>query len=111
MLDVNTALAHPEVTRRDAYRAPEWLVPEIALDFDLDAAATRVRARLHVTRNAAEAGPLRLDGGGQVPISVKVDGALTNDWSLDDGALVIPLSGDAHVIETEVEIAPERNTQ
>ncbi len=111
MLDVNTALAHPQVTRRDAYRAPEWLVPEIALAFDLDATSTRVHARLQVTRNASDAGPLRLDGGGQVPIAVLVDGVATDDWSLEDGALVIALNGDTHVIETEVEIAPERNTQ
>ncbi len=116
MLDVNAALAQPIpatplATRRDAYRAPEWLVPEIALDVDLDAASTRVRASMQVTRNAADAGPLRLDGGGQTPVSVVVDGTAINDWSIEDGALVIPLSGDTHVIETEVEIAPERNTQ
>ncbi len=116
MLDVNAALAQPapatpHVTRRDAYRAPDWLVPEISLDVDLDPAKTRVGARLRVTRNALDAGPLRLDGGGQMPIAVIVDGTPINDWSIDEGALVIPLSGDAHVIETEVEIAPERNTQ
>ena len=111
MLDVNTALAHPQVTRRDAYRPPEWLVPEIALVFDLDAAATRVRARLNVQRNAADAGPLRLDGAGQVPITVTVDGSVCADWTREGDVLIIPLSGDAHVIETEVEIAPERNTQ
>ncbi|MBA3880936.1 MAG: aminopeptidase N [Sphingobium sp.] len=109
MLDANAAL--PTVTRRDAYRPPEWHVPEIALDFDLDSIATRVRARLEVVRAAADAGPLRLDGGGLTPISVRVDGAESDGWSLDHGALVIALDGERHVIETEVEIAPERNTQ
>ena len=88
MLDVNAAIAQPTVTRRDAYRAPEWLVPEIALDFDLDPAATRVLARLDVVRNSADAGPLRLDGDGQQPVSVTVDGIAINDWSLDGGALI-----------------------
>ncbi|MBY0519660.1 MAG: aminopeptidase N [Sphingomonas sp.] len=109
MLDVNTG--QPVITRRDAYRAPEWLVPEISLDFDLDPVATRVRARLEVVRAASAAGPLRLDGGGQTPTRVLVDGVATNVWSLDKGALVIALDGEKHVIETEVEIAPERNTQ
>ncbi|WP_066653829.1 MULTISPECIES: aminopeptidase N [Sphingomonas] len=109
MLDANAAL--PTVTRRDAYRPPEWHVPEIALDFALDSIATRVRARLEVVRAAADAGPLRLDGGGLTPISVRVDGAESDGWSLDHGALVIALDGERHVIETEVEIAPERNTQ
>ena len=109
MLDANTG--QPIITRRDAYRAPEWLVPEIALDFDLDSVATRVRARLEVVRAVGATGPLRLDGGGQTPTRVLVDGVESTAWSLDHGALVIALDGDAHVIETEVDIAPERNTQ
>jgi aminopeptidase N len=111
MLDVQTATAHPEVTRREDYQAPDWLVPEIALDFDLSPEGTRVRALLHVIRNGAHDQPLRLDGGGQTPLSVAVDGTAINDWALEDGTLVIPLSGSAHTITTEVEIAPERNTQ
>ncbi|HEX7694075.1 MAG TPA: aminopeptidase N [Sphingomonas sp.] len=115
MMDVQTAAAFPaetpHVTRREAYAPPAWLVPDIALDFDLDAAKTRVRATMSVERNGAAGDPLRLDGGGQTPLSVLVDGVAVNDWRIEDGALVIPLSGDAHVIETEVEIAPDRNTQ
>jgi aminopeptidase N len=34
--------------RREDYRAPDWLVPEIRLDFDLGAEITRVRATLKV---------------------------------------------------------------
>ncbi len=109
MLDANTT--PPPITRRTAYRAPEWLVPAIALDFDLDPAVTRVAARLEVVRARDDAGPLRLDGDGLVPVSVRVDGIETDRWSLAQGALVIALDGAAHVIETEVDIAPERNTQ
>ncbi len=109
MLDANTG--QPTITRRDDYRAPEWRVPEIALDFDLDPSATRVRARLEVVRSTADAGPLRLDGGELKPLAVRVDGVATDAWSLERGTLVIALSGDAHVVETEVVIAPEANTQ
>lgn len=111
MMDVRTAPAAPLVIQRADYRPPDWNVPEIALDFDLDSAATRVRARLSVSRNGRHDRPLRLDGDGLTPIAVRVDGVARNDWSLEDGALVIALTGDDHVIETEVEIAPERNTQ
>ncbi|MGI4948055.1 MAG: aminopeptidase N, partial [Janthinobacterium lividum] len=111
MLDALTAPAQPLVHRRDAYRPPEWLVPEVALDFALDPVATRVRARLVVARNGQHAEPLRLDGAGQVPLMVTVDGIAVNDWRMDGDDLVIPLAGDAHVVETEVEIAPDRNTQ
>ena len=38
--------------RREDYRPPDWLVPEIALDFALDPAATRVRATLNVVRES-----------------------------------------------------------
>ncbi len=101
----------PMVIRREDYRPPAWLVPEVRLDFDLDAAATRVRARLSVTRNGADGEPLRLDGAGQVPLSVTVDGVAIDDWRLEGEQLVVPLAGTAHVVETEVEIAPDRNTQ
>ena len=33
------------------------------------------------------------------------------DWRMDGGTLVIALPGDAHVVETEVEIVPAANTQ
>ncbi|MBX9795773.1 aminopeptidase N [Sphingomonas sp.] len=109
MLDLH-APAQPHVIRRADYAPPEWLVPEIRLDLDLDAAATRVKARLEVVRSTGH-GPLVLDGGGQVPVSVQVDGVAVNNWRLDEGALVIPLDGGHHVVETECEITPDRNTQ
>ena len=111
MLDALSAIAKPpQPTRRADYRPPEWLVPEIALDVALDPAATRVRATLQVMRNGTNP-EIRLDGAGQTPLSVTVDGVVVNDWRIDDGQLVVPLSGDAHTIGTEVEIAPDRNTQ
>ena len=114
MLDVQTATlpaTGPRVTRREDYRPPAWLVPETALDFDLDASETRVRATLQVRRSGSHAEPLRLDGGGQRPLSVTVDGVAVNDWQMDGDALVIPLAGDAHTIATEVAVQPDRNTQ
>ncbi|MGN6376486.1 MAG: aminopeptidase N [Sphingomonas sp.] len=110
MLDIRNAAA-PTVIRREDYRPPDWQVPDVALDFDLDAASTRVRATLSVTRNGAHDRPLRLDGAGQTPLSVTVDGVAVNDWQLDGTTLVVPLPGEAHRVETEVEIAPDRNTQ
>ncbi|HVJ02250.1 MAG TPA: M1 family aminopeptidase, partial [Sphingomonas sp.] len=111
MADAQTATQLPQVTRREDYRAPEWRVPEIALDFDLDPAATRVRATLRVERNGANQAPLRLLGDGLTPLAVCVDGEEAAGWEMDGSDLVIPLAGDAHSIETEVVIAPERNTQ
>ncbi len=111
MFDIQRAPSQPPAIRREDYRPPDWLVPEIALDFDLDAAETRVRATLSVTRNGDHDRPLRLDGDGLHPMAVRVDGQNRTDWVVDDGALVLTLDGDAHQVETEVLVQPERNTQ
>ncbi|HUE79796.1 MAG TPA: aminopeptidase N [Sphingomicrobium sp.] len=96
--------------RREDYRPPDWLVPEIALDFALDPAATRIRAKLSVVRNGAHDRPLRLDGDELTPLKVAVDGGAAT-WSMDGPALVIELTGDRAIIETEVEISPAANTR
>ncbi|HEX4693027.1 aminopeptidase N [Sphingomonas sp.] len=111
MIDAQSAFANPSVTRREDYRAPDWLVPDIALDFDLAADVTRVKAALDVTRNGAHDRPLRLNGDGLTPLSVMIDGVPHNDWRMDGGDLVIDLPGERHRVETEVELHPDRNTQ
>ena len=117
-MDQHIAVATPPapILRRD-YRPPAWLVPTVRLDVDLDPAATRVRARLEIVRNAApEAprGPLALDGApGMRPLAVHVDGRALgeSEWSIEADQLLIDLPGDAHVVETEVLLAPDKNTQ
>ena len=109
VLDATPAI-QPRVIRRADYTQPDWLVPDIALDFDLAPGGTRVRATLSVTRNGAHDRPLRLDGDALTALAVRVDGG-DADWGMDGSALVIDLPGDAHVIETEVAIVPERNSQ
>ena len=115
VMDIQRSAAQPSITpaaiRREDYSPPAWEVPQIALDFALDPADTRVRAALTVTRSGAHDEPLRLDGAGQTPLSVKVDGVAVNDWRIEGEQLVVPLTGDSHVVETEVSIAPESNTQ
>ncbi len=107
------AAAPLAVIRREDYRPPSWLAPNISLEFDLDPQATRVKASFSVTRSGTHEHPLRLDGDGLTPLRVAVDGQTLApaDWQMDEGALVIALSGDSHLIETEVEITPAANTQ
>ncbi len=114
MLDVQIATVAadtPHVIRREDYRAPDWLVPDIALDVDLSPAKTRVSATLTVRRNGDHTRALVLDGDGLKPLAVAVNGIAINDWQLEDGKLVIAIDGDSATIETEVEIAPDKNTQ
>jgi aminopeptidase N len=111
MLDAAFTATVPHTIVREAYTPPDWLVPEIALDFDLDPARTRVKATLTVVRNGDHRRPIILDGAGLRPLSVSVDGVGFTGWRLDESKLALELSGDSHRIETEVEIVPERNTQ
>ncbi|EPR18983.1 aminopeptidase N [Sphingobium indicum IP26] len=113
MADNSSSLTMPHIVRRQDYRPPDWLVPDIVLDFALDAAATRVHATLSVTRNGDHDRPLRLDGDGLLPLEIRVDGAVlaADQWSLDGGTLTIALSNSAHMVETFVEIAPQGNSK
>lgn len=114
MADISSpAPAAPTVIHRQDYRPPDWLVPEIALNFDLDPQTTRVQSTLTVTRNGDHDRPIRLDGDELKLISVAVDGRLLGpeDWLVEAGALVIPLSGGVHQVETVVEISPEQNSK
>ncbi len=96
--------------RREDYRPPDWLVPEISLDFALEADSTRVRATLNVERNGEHDRPLRLDGDELTPLKVLVDG---NDsaWRMDGPVLVIDIERDRAIVETEVVIHPSANTK
>jgi len=112
MVDASTAAVVAAPILREDYRPPEWLVPEIALDFRLDPAETIVKARLTVRRNGAHQHPLRLNGDGLRPSHVLIDGEELHDaWRMDGADLLIDLPGDSHLIETEVEIAPATNTK
>ena len=96
--------------RREDYRPPDWLVPEIRLEFALDPARTVVRAVLNVERNGDHDRPLRLDGDELKLLSAKVDGAAAS-YRVDGEQLVIEVTGDRATVETEVEISPEANTK
>jgi aminopeptidase N len=100
---------HAEIKRED-YRPPDWLVPEIELWFDLDAESTRVRARLTVERNGDHDRPLQLEGDELAPVRVAVDGSEAQ-WRMDGPALVIEVSGNRAEIETEVELHPAANSK
>src|SRR3954451_14898818 len=113
MLDVRTSTANsamaeiPEAPpspthvaiRREDYRPPDWLVPEIGLRFTLGIENTRVQAKLLIERNPqgqADAKVIRLNGDELKPIGVWVDGVLCDSWTMDGGDLLIPVSGDRH---------------
>jgi aminopeptidase N len=107
------AAAPPVTIRREDYRPPDWLVPEVALDFALGLDETRVSATLKVSRNPAGSGAqtIRLHGDGLAARSVRVDGQAANDWRMEGSDLLIDLSGDAHSIQVETLVHPAANSQ
>jgi aminopeptidase N len=110
MLDAQNAVAAPAAIRREDYRPPDWLVPEVSLEIELDAERTAVRATLQVERNGTHDRPLRLDRDGPAPASVSVDGAPASP-DVHDDEIVLALAGDRHVIETVTEFEPRKNTK
>jgi aminopeptidase N len=104
--DAPAVPAHSAIRRED-YRPPDWLVPEIRLDFDLGTERTRVRAVLQVERNGEHDRPLRLDGDDLKLVSVKADG----EHRLEARTLVLDIRGDRATVEIEVEIHPDANTK
>jgi len=110
LTDPETAPAAHVAIRREDYRPPDWLVPEIALDFDLGIDRTRVRATIAVVRNGDHDRPLVLDGDEIAPLGVKVDGT-DAAYQMDGPRPVIDIAGDRATVETEVEISPSANTK
>jgi aminopeptidase N len=103
----------PAVIRREDYTPPDWLVPEVALDFRLGLDATRVTSRLTVKRNPAglPGAPLRLDGDQVAALAVRVDGHPAPDWRMDGTDLVIELPGNEHAVEIDTQVNPAANSQ
>jgi aminopeptidase N len=93
------------------YQAPDFLVDEVRLDFDLSPSATRVKARLAVRRNGEHERPLKFNGERLKAISVAIDGrALTPaEYEIDEEFLTLAAPPGAFTLETEVEIDPDGN--
>ncbi|HEX6783569.1 MAG TPA: aminopeptidase N [Sphingomicrobium sp.] len=113
--DAQTAPEAPQspthvAIRREDYRPPDWLVPEIRLDFELGLETTRVRATLSVERNGDHSRPLRLDGDELELVAARVDGQPAN-FRMDGPTLVIDIEGNRATVDTEVAIHPEANTK
>ncbi len=100
----------PQEVRLEDYTPPDWLVPDVALDFRLAADLTRVSSALKVRRNGRHDRPLRLDGHALKTVSVRIDGVPVN-VAPDGDQLVLTIPGDEALVEIEVEIAPAANTR
>jgi aminopeptidase N len=93
------------------YAKPAFAVDEVTLDFDLDPAATIVRATLKLRRQAP--GPLVLDGKRLELRAVKLNDETLGDnrYTVTEKSLTVQDVPDAFVLHTEVKISPETNTE
>ncbi|MBX9444320.1 aminopeptidase N [Dickeya chrysanthemi] len=100
----------PQVKYRHDYRAPDYTITDIALDFDLHAEKTRVVAVSQVVLQGEKGAALKLDGEGLTLLSVQVDG---QDWQahrlLEDGLELTGLP-EKFTLRIETEINPAANS-
>jgi len=102
----------PRAIHLSDYRAPDFRIETVALDFSLEPEATRVASKLAIVRKGDGAAPLRLDGENQKLLSVTLDGRPLSpgDYLLDDKSLTIAAVPDRFTLEIVSEIAPAANT-
>ncbi len=106
----------PRTIRLEDYQPPPWTIETVDLRFDLREQGTRVFSRLTLKRNPVfrgEAERLRLHGEELTPLWLRLNGSeLHGDrYRIDDEGLILFDPPDRFVLESEVEIAPERNTR
>jgi aminopeptidase N len=106
----------PHETRLADYRPPAFLVDTVQLAFDLDEAATRVRSRMTLRRNAdtnETNAPLTLNGEALTLLRVALNGEElgANRYRIEGETLLIPDMPDTAMVEIETRIAPKDNTE
>ncbi|ADM98942.1 Membrane alanine aminopeptidase N [Dickeya dadantii 3937] len=100
----------PQVKYRHDYRAPDYTITDIALDFDLHPEQTRVIAVSQVVLQGEPGAALKLDGEGLKLLSVQVDG---QDWQAHrvlDGGLELTGLPEKFTLRIETEISPAANS-
>ena len=105
----------PKMIYLKDYQAPEYLIDETHLTFELFEDHTLVHAQLVMRRNperGAGLPPLALDGQQLELLSVKLnDLELTaQDYQLTDSHLTLHPQTEQFVLDTSVKIHPESNT-
>ncbi|MBB3331192.1 aminopeptidase N [Halomonas campaniensis] len=107
-------MSDPQATHLSDYRPPAYRVTRTELTFDLDPAATRVKARLHLERHPErDAGlPLTLHGEQLSLKAIALDGEPleADEYEIDAAGLTVHRVPERFHLDTEVEIAPEANT-
>lgn len=100
----------PQVKYRHEYRAPDYTITDIHLDFDLEAENTTVTATSIVVRQGQAGAPLRLNGEDLHLLSLRVDGHEWAHYRLDAPGLVIKQLPATFTLTIKTLIHPVNNT-
>jgi len=95
------------------YRAPDFFIDSVALDFDLGEANTQVSSVMQLRRNEPGGDKaLLLNGRDLELVSVSVDGHVLDagDYELDTETLRIPVLPDVFTLKIVTCIHPQDNT-
>ncbi|MEQ1591294.1 MAG: aminopeptidase N [Thiobacillaceae bacterium] len=95
------------------YTPPAYLIDTVHLDVDIRADGTVVTATLACTRVAMAGASLILNGESLETLSVKLDGKLLSSagYTLTESRLTLANLPERFVLETQVRIQPDQNTQ
>lgn len=107
--------AQPKSIFLNDYQVPDFLIDKTELQFDLEAASTRVKSTLNIRRNPqanSSDAPLILNGQQMRLLQVQLDNVLltADQYLLNEDSLIINGVGQSFQLMTEVEINPEQNT-
>mgnify|MGYP001041923899 CR=1 FL=1 len=100
----------PQAKYRHDYRAPDYLISDIDLTFDLDATKTVVTAVSQVSRQGASEVPLKLDGEELTLVSLHVNDQPWNEYQQEERHLVISGLPEQFTLRIVNEISPSANT-
>jgi len=105
----------PQTIYLKDYQAPEYLIEETRLRFELHDDQTLVHAELRLQRNPARGAglpPLVLHGEELELLAVALDdqALAAGDYQVEGGSLTLQPQGEAFVLKTSVRIHPESNT-
>ncbi|CND89339.1 aminopeptidase N [Yersinia nurmii] len=100
----------PQAKYRHDYRAPDYTITDIDLNFELDAQKTTVTAVSKVKRQGTAGAPLILNGEDLTLLSVSVDGQPWSHYRLQDKTLVIEELPEQFTLTIVNDIHPATNT-
>ncbi|SDN20051.1 aminopeptidase N [Vreelandella arcis] len=107
-------MSDPQPVYLSDYQPPAYRVTHTELTFDLDPAATRVKARLQIERQASvdATTPLQLDGEQLTLHALLIDGAplANSDYQVTEQGLRIDQVPASFTLESDVELSPQDNT-